>query len=306
MQQRSLTANQEAAGERLDQFLTQTGLWPSRSFVQKIINNGGVAIGSKIVKASYRLEGGDQLTVTWDDPKPLIAEPEAIPLDILYEDSDLVVVAKPRGMVVHPAAGNYRGTLVNALLEHCRDLSGIGGVIRPGIVHRLDKDTSGVLVVAKNDFAHLNLAAQIKLRTMKRIYKVLVHGNPRESGRIEAPIGRHPVERKKMAVVTNGKPAATNFIVLEYFSDYALLEARLESGRTHQIRVHFSYLGYPVVGDPVYGRKKEVVPISGQALHADTLGFIHPRTSKYLEFSKEMPIEMQKAIDWCRRQSHQR
>lgn len=301
MPQRILTANQEAVGERLDLFLTQTGFWPSRSFIQKIINNGGVALNEKILKASYHLEDGDQLMVTWEDPRPLVAEPEAIPLDILYEDSDLVVVAKPRGMVVHPAAGNYRGTLVNALLEHCHDLSGIGGVIRPGIVHRLDKDTSGVLVVAKNDFTHLNLAAQIKSRSMKRVYQVLVHGNPPESGRIEGPIGRHPVERKKMAVVVGGRPAATNYRTIEPFSGYTLLEARLESGRTHQIRVHFSYLGYPVVGDPVYGRKKEAVPIRGQALHAATLGFIHPRTSEYLEFSQPVPEEMQKAIDWCRR-----
>lgn len=303
MPQRILTANQEAVGERLDLFLSKTGLWPSRSFVQKIINNGGVSREQQILKASYRLEDGDRLLVTWEDPQPLMAEPEAIPLDILYEDSDLVVVAKPRGMVVHPAVGNYRGTLVNALLEHCHDLSGIGGVIRPGIVHRLDKDTSGVLVVAKNDFAHLHLAAQIKSRSMKRIYQVLVNGNPPETGRIEAPIGRHPVERKKMAVVANGKPAATNYRTLEPFSGYALLEARLESGRTHQIRVHFSYLGYPVVGDPVYGRKKQLVPIRGQALHAAILGFIHPRTSAYLEFSKTMPDEMQKAVDWCRRDS---
>ncbi len=301
MPQRILTANQDAVGERLDHFLTKTGLWPSRSFVQKIINSGGVSRNRQILKASYRLEDGDQFSVTWEDPKPLVAEPEAIPLDILYEDSDLVVVAKPRGMVVHPAAGNYRGTLVNALLEHCHDLSGIGGVIRPGIVHRLDKDTSGVLVVAKNDFTHLNLAAQIKLRSMKRIYHVLVHGNPPKSGRIEAPIGRHPVERKKMAVVASGKPAATNYRTLESFSGYALLEARLESGRTHQIRVHFCHLGYPVVGDPVYGRKKETAPIQGQALHAETLGFIHPRTCEYLEFSKAIPDEMRKAVDWCRK-----
>lgn len=303
MPQRILTANQEAAGERLDLFLTKTGLWPSRSFVQKIISHGGVTRDQQPLKAGYRLEDGDRIIVTWEEPKPLVAEPEAIPLDVLYEDSDLIVVAKPRGMVVHPAAGNYRGTLVNALLDHCQDLSGIGGVIRPGIVHRLDKDTSGVLVVAKNDFAHLNLAAQIRSRSMKRVYQVLVHGNPPESGRIEAPIARHPVERKKMAVVANGKPAATNYRTIEFFSGYALIEACLESGRTHQIRVHFNYLGYPVVGDPVYGRKKEPVPIRGQALHAVTLGFIHPRTCEYLEFSKTMPDEMEKAVDWCRKHS---
>ena len=303
MPQQILTANQEDAGERLDLFLTKTGLWPSRSFIQKIISSGGVTRNQQPLKASYRLEDGDRLIVTWEDPKPLVAKPEPIPLDILYEDSDLVVVAKPRGMVVHPAVGNYRGTLVNALLDHCHDLSGIGGVIRPGIVHRLDKDTSGVLVVAKNDFAHLNLAAQIRSRSMKRVYQVLVHGNPPETGRIEAPIARHPVERKKMAVVARGKPAATNYRTIESFFSYALLEARLESGRTHQIRVHFSYLGYPVVGDPVYGRKKELVPIRGQALHAVTLGFIHPRTSEYLEFSKAMPDEMGEAVEWCRRHS---
>ncbi|NLY75083.1 MAG: RluA family pseudouridine synthase [Firmicutes bacterium] len=301
MPQRILTANREDAGARLDLFLTRTGLWPSRSFVQKIIADGGATIDRKVLKASYRLEEGDRITVSWEEPKPLAAEPEAIPLDILYEDADLIVVNKPRGMVVHPAAGNYRGTLVNALLDHCRDLSGIGGVIRPGIVHRLDKDTSGILVAAKNDYAHLHLAAQLKARTMKRVYQALVHGNPPESGRVEAPIGRDPVARKKMAVVANGKPAATNYRVVEYFPKFALLEARLESGRTHQIRVHLSHLGYPVVGDPLYGRKREIVPISGQALHAGTLGFIHPRSSEYLEFSKPVPDEMQNAIAWCRR-----
>jgi 23S rRNA pseudouridine1911/1915/1917 synthase len=252
-------------GERLDHFLSQTGVWPSRSFIQKIITSGGVrTYQGKILRASYRLEPNDQIEVSWKDPEPLTVKPEAIPLEILYEDSDLVVVNKPRGMVVHPAAGNYQGTLVNALLEHCKDLSGIGGIIRPGIVHRLDKDTSGVLVVAKNDFAHLGLAAQIKARTMKRLYQTIVHGNPPENGRIEAPIGRHPVERKKMAVVPGGRAAATNYRVLEYIGRaYAFLEMRLESGRTHQIRVHLKYLGYPVVGDPVYGWKKEPVPIEG-------------------------------------------
>ncbi|HYH03713.1 MAG TPA: RluA family pseudouridine synthase, partial [Bacillota bacterium] len=228
-------------------------------------------------------------------------QPEAIPLEILYEDGDLVVVNKPRGMVVHPAAGNYHGTLVNALLEHCRDLSGIGGIIRPGIVHRLDKDTSGVLVVAKNDLAHLHLAAQIKSRQMKRIYQTLVHGRPPESGRVEAPIGRHPVERKKMAVVPTGKPAVTNYRVLEYFQRYAFLEVKLESGRTHQIRVHLSHLGYPVVGDPVYGWKKEAAPIVGQALHAAVLGFIHPRSGVYLEFTTAIPAVMEEALQWCRK-----
>lgn len=289
------------SGERLDRFLTQSGIWPSRSFIQKIIVAGGASANGRPIKASYRLETNDRLEITWEEPRRLEVTPEEIPLAILFEDNDLVVVNKPRGMVVHPAAGNYHGTLVNALLEHCRDLSGIGGVIRPGIVHRLDKDTSGVLVVAKNDLAHLNLAAQIKSRKMKRIYRTLVHGNPPENGRIEAPIGRHPVERKKMAVVPTGKPAVTHYQVLEYFGQYAFLEVKLETGRTHQIRVHLSNIGYPLVGDPVYGWKKEAAPICGQALHATVLGFSHPRTGEYLEFGTELPVEMETALQWCRK-----
>lgn len=291
----------ENAGERLDRFLSSSGIWPSRAFVQKIIEAGGARINGKVLKPSYRLDAGVVLEVAWEEPRPLEVLPEAIPLEILYEDGDLVVVNKPRGMVVHPAAGNYQGTLVNALLEHCRDLSGIGGIIRPGIVHRLDKDTSGVLVVAKNDLAHLHLAAQIKSRLMKRIYQTLVHGRPPENGRVEAPIGRHPSQRKKMAVVPNGKPAATNYRVLEYFQQYAFLEVRLESGRTHQIRVHLSHLGYPVVGDPVYGWKKEAAPIVGQALHAAVLGFTHPRSGVYLEFTTPIPAAMETALQWCRK-----
>lgn len=298
---RRLTIDEEAEGRRIDQFLSATGIWPSRTFVQKIIEAGGVTYQGQRLRSSYRLEPGVEIEVAWDDPEPLVVEPEAIPLEILFEDHDLVVVNKPRGMVVHPAAGNYHGTLVNALLEHCQDLSGIGGVIRPGIVHRLDKDTSGVLVVAKNDFTHLALAAQIKTRTMKRFYKVIIHGTPPQNGRIEAPIGRHPLERKKMAVVPAGKPAATNYQVLEYLGSYSFLEVRLESGRTHQIRVHLSYLGYPVVGDPVYGWKKEQAPINGQALHAAILGFTHPRTEKYIEFTADIPEVMRQALDWCRR-----
>jgi 23S rRNA pseudouridine1911/1915/1917 synthase len=290
-----------AAGERVDRFLSQTGVWPSRSFIQKVLAAGGVSLRGKCLKPSYRLESGDELEVSWQDPQPLAAVPEAIPVPILYEDADLVVVDKPRGLVVHPAVGNHRGTLVNALLAHCRDLSGIGGVIRPGIVHRLDKDTSGVLVVAKNDFAHLDLAAQIKAHRMKRVYQALAHGLPPETGRVEAPLGRHPVERKKIAVVDTGKPATTNYRVLEYFNQYAFLEVRLETGRTHQIRVHLSYLGYPVVGDPVYGWKKEPVPIVGQALHAAVLGFVHPRNGNYLEFTAAIPAAMETALNWCRR-----
>jgi 23S rRNA pseudouridine1911/1915/1917 synthase len=302
MQLRRFNIEPGAQGQRLDRFLSETGVWPSRSFIQKIIEAGGVTSKGKILRSSQRLEPGMELEVTWKDPEPLTVQAEAIPLEILYEDSDLIVVNKPRGMVVHPAAGNYHGTLVNALLEHCRDLSGIGGVIRPGVVHRLDKDTSGVLVIAKNDLAHLNLAAQIKNRTMKRVYRVLVHGVPAESGRIEAPIGRHPVERKKMAVVPQGRRAVTNYCVIEELRSYAYVEARLETGRTHQIRVHFSYLGYPVVGDQVYGWKNDPVPITGQALHAATLGFVHPRTGEYREFTTEIPEVMKDALEWIRKQ----
>ncbi|TCL60903.1 ribosomal large subunit pseudouridine synthase D [Hydrogenispora ethanolica] len=302
MQLQKLKVDDQASGLRLDVFLSNSGLWPSRSFVQKLIAAGGATRNGKPLKASYKIEPGDELEIVWEEPQPLEVVAEAIPLDILYEDPDLVVVNKPRGMVVHPAAGNQRGTLVNALLEHCEDLSGIGGVIRPGIVHRLDKDTSGVLVVAKNDYSHLALARQIKERSMKRMYKALVHGRPPEQGRIEAPIGRHPVERKKMAVVPGGRFAATNYRVLEYLGVYAYLEARLETGRTHQIRVHFSHLGYPLVGDPVYGYRKEAVPIQGQALHAALLGFNHPRDGRYLEFATEPPPAMQTALDWCRKQ----
>lgn len=301
MQLRRFTADSSCQGQRLDLFLSRTGLWPSRSFIQKVIEAGGASCNGKALKANYRVEPGDAIEIVWDDPEPLAVKPEAIPLEILYEDSDIIVVNKPRGMVVHPAAGNYQGTLVNALLEHCRDLSGIGGVIRPGIVHRLDKDTSGVLVAAKNDMAHLELAAQIKARTMKRVYKTIVHGRPPETGRIEASIGRHPVERKKMAVSPKGRPAATNYRVLEYLGSHAFLEVRLESGRTHQIRVHLSYLGYPVVGDPVYGWKKEPAPIKGQALHAAMLGLVHPRTKEYLEFVTEIPGVMRETLDWCRK-----
>ncbi len=297
---RTFIADSGDRGERLDQFLSLTGIWPSRSFVQKLIAAGGATIGGKVLKPGYRMEPGVEIQVAWEEPEPLTVMPEAIPLEILYEDRDLIVVNKPRGMVVHPAAGNYHGTLVNALLEHCRDLSGIGGKIRPGIVHRLDKDTSGVLVVAKNDLAHLHLAAQIKERAMKRIYKALVHGSPPENGRIEAPIGRHPVERKKMAVVRGGRTAVTNYRVLEYLGAYSFLEVKLESGRTHQIRVHLNYLGYPVEGDPVYGRKKEVVPICGQAHQAAVLGYTHPRTGENLEFTTDKPEIMQRALEWCR------
>ncbi len=301
MPRQILQVSRVSQGQRLDKFLSETALWPSRSFVQKIIEAGGVSHQGVVLKANYRLQENDEIEINWSEPRALEVLPQKIPLDILFEDQDLIVVNKPRQMVVHPAAGNYQGTLVNALLDHCRDLSGIGGVIRPGIVHRLDKDTSGILVVAKNDFAHLELANQIKVRSMKRVYQLLVHGSPPDSGQINYPLGRHPVERKKIAVVAKGKPAVTHFQVLERIGAYTFLEARLETGRTHQIRVHFSYLGYPLVGDQVYGHHKERVPLKGQALHAVLLGFIHPRTGHYLEFTAAVPTVMQEALAWCRR-----
>ncbi|WP_227767046.1 RluA family pseudouridine synthase [Zhaonella formicivorans] len=281
----------EDSGKRLDRYLTEQLPELSRSRIQELIGAGQVQVNHQAVKANYKLKKDDAVTVVIPAPEPLEVLPEAIPLDILYEDGDLLVVNKPQGMVVHPAAGNYSGTLVNALLYHCRDLSGINGILRPGIVHRIDKDTSGVLVVAKNDAAHRHLAKQIKEHSVTRTYLALVHGTIKEqSGRIEAPIGRDPRERKRMAVVDkNGKEAVTSYTVLERFVDYTYLQLRLKTGRTHQIRVHMAYLGHPVVGDPKYGPQKPHFGLEGQALHASTLGFVHPRTGAYLEFTAPLP-----------------
>lgn len=281
----------EDSGKRLDRYLTEQLPELSRSRIQELIGAGQVQVNHQTVKANYKLKKDDAVTVVIPAPEPLEVLPEAIPLDILYEDGDLLVVNKPQGMVVHPAAGNYSGTLVNALLYHCRDLSGINGILRPGIVHRIDKDTSGVLVVAKNDAAHRHLAKQIKEHSVTRTYLALVHGTIKEqSGKIEAPIGRDPRERKRMAVVDkNGKEAVTSYTVLERFVDYTYLQLRLKTGRTHQIRVHMAYLGHPVVGDPKYGPQKPHFGLEGQALHASTLGFVHPRTGAYLEFTAPLP-----------------
>lgn len=295
------TVKEEESGQRIDRYLSGKSSFPSRAYLQKLIKAEQVRVNGLPVKASYKLESADEIEVDYEEPQPLQVQAQPIPLEILYEDGDLIVINKPRGMVVHPAAGNYQGTLVNALLAHCRDLSGIGGVIRPGIVHRLDKDTSGVLVAAKNDLAHLSLAKQLKEHTMTRRYLALVHGEFREkAGKIDAPIGRHPVQRKKMAVVARGKPAVTHYRVLEELGPYTLVELRLETGRTHQIRVHMRYIGHPVAGDPVYGRGREPFTLDGQALHAAVLGFCHPRTGEYLEFSTVMPETMAAAVQYCR------
>ena len=291
MTEHKFTVSPAEAGLRIDLYLTGQIAEFSRSRIQKLIKDGAVSVNGSLVKANYLAEEGDAVLVTVPETSPLQLAAEDIPFEILYEDSDLIVVNKPQGLVVHPAAGNWEGTLVNALLHHCGDLSGINGVVRPGIVHRIDKDTSGVLVVAKNDFAHAGLAKQLKEHSINRIYTALVHGTiPEPAGVIEAPIGRHPVQRKKMAVVTqNGKTAITHYRVLERIAGYTLIEAKLETGRTHQIRVHMSYLGHPLAGDPVYGPKKNTLGLAGQALHARTLGFVHPRSEVYMEFEAPLP-----------------
>ncbi len=281
-------------GMRLDVLLTGRFTELSRSHLQKIIADGLVTVNGKHAKANYKTQESDRISITFPAAKPVEICAESIPLDILYEDADIIVINKPRGMVVHPAAGNYAGTLVNALLEHCRDLSGINGEIRPGIVHRLDKDTSGVMVAAKNDRAHLNLAAQIKNRTASRKYLAIVHGQiAEEQGIINAPIGRHASDRKKMAVTfSNSKEAITRFRVLERFINYTVVECKLQTGRTHQIRVHMQYIGHPVVGDPKYGPEKKRFAIAGQALHSAELSLTHPLTGKDMLFVAPLPPDM--------------
>lgn len=281
----------EDSGKRIDAYLSSKVEDMSRAQIQKLIEQGNITVNNKSQKSNYKVKDKDFIVVAIPEPVELEINAEDIDIEIMYEDEDLVVVNKPQGMVVHPAAGNYSGTLVNALLGKCKSLSGINGVIRPGIVHRIDKDTTGVLVVAKNDNAHRSLTEQIKEHSVKRIYIALVEGRVKnDSGTISLPIGRHPVERKKMAVVNkNGRNAVTHFRVIQRYRENTLIEARLETGRTHQIRVHMSYIGHPLVGDPVYGFKKQKFKLKGQALHAQTLGFIHPRTGAYMEFSAPLP-----------------
>lgn len=284
----------EEPGLRLDKWLAQKLPDMTRSGVQNLIEKGLAFSGEKALTKNARLSPGDVVTVTVPEPCPLNVEPEPIPLDIVYEDGDLLVVNKPKGMVVHPAPGNPNGTLVNALLYHCGDsLSGINGVARPGIVHRIDKDTSGLLIVAKNDFSHVRLAEQIKAHSFTREYGAVVCGRVKEDeGTVDQPIGRHPVERKKMAVLrdsASARNAVTHYRVIKRFQDFTQLCLRLETGRTHQIRVHMAFLGHPVAGDPVYGPKKVITSLQGQCLHAGLIGFIHPRTGEYLEFNSPLP-----------------
>ncbi len=288
----------EDMGERIDKFLSRQLSDVSRSQIQQWIKAGHVTVNGISIKASYRLSVEDVLELVVPPLLQLRIVPESIPLDIVYEDGDLLVVNKPRGMVVHPAPGHDTGTLVNALLHHCHDLSGINGVLRPGIVHRIDKDTSGLLVVAKHDQAHESLARQLAEHTVRREYLALVHGNVSvDHGTVDAPIGRDPANRQRMAVVTKGgKTAVTHFTVEKRLGAYTFLRLRLETGRTHQIRVHMKYIGHPLVGDPKYGPRR-TLPIDGQALHAAVLGFVHPRTGEFLLFEAPLPADMQKLLD---------
>ena len=269
----------------------------SRTAIKELITSGQVWVDGQIRKPSYRLKEGEEVLIDLPEARPVSIEPQDLPLEIIYQDQDIAVVNKPKGMVVHPAHGNWDQTMVNALLYHIKDLSGINGQLRPGIVHRLDKDTSGVMVVAKHDQAHRSLAEQIKEHSMKREYQALVHGIIKENlGTIEAPIGRSRTDRKKMAVTKDGKPAISRYRVLERFHNYSLVQVSLLTGRTHQIRVHFSYIKHPVVGDPVYGPAKQHLELDSQALHACILGFRHPRTDEYMEFSSPLPPVFKEAL----------
>ncbi len=280
----------ETSPKRMDTFVS-FGAEVSRNRACELLEDGLVLVNGAKATKKTKLKIGDRIEITLPDPVEYEALPQDIPLDIVYEDDDLLVVNKPKGMVVHPAAGNYTDTLVNALLFHCKDsLSGINGVMRPGIVHRIDKNTSGLLMVAKNDNSHNFLAEQIKEHSFKREYEAVVYGNVKtDSGTINAPIARHPVKRKQMAVSTGGRDAVTHYEVLERFEGFTHLRLRLETGRTHQIRVHMAYLGHPVAGDDVYGPKKVITSLNGQCLHAKVLGFIHPSTKEYMEFDSQLP-----------------
>lgn len=292
---------EEHEGERLDKYLSIIYPDLSRSFFQKLIKDEKIFVNDKSEKANFRLKIGDEVTVTIPDAVDTLILAEDIPLDILFEDDDVLVVNKPKGMVVHPSAGHYSGTLVNAIMYHCKDsLSGINGEIRPGIVHRIDMDTTGSLIVCKNDESHIFIAEQIKDHSCNRIYEAIVLGNIKEDeGTIDAPIGRHPVERKKMAInEKNGKPAITHYKVLKRFGNYTYVQFKLETGRTHQIRVHMSSIGHPLLGDPLYSsNRSQYKNLQGQTLHAKTIGFVHPKTKEYMEFSAPLPEYFVKLLD---------
>ncbi len=294
--------NEENKGIRLDKALANQTEY-SRSLLTELIKNDKVFVNSEAKKAKYKVKVGDRIEFEVPEAEVLDIVAEDLPLEIIYEDSDVAVVNKPQGMVVHPAAGHASGTLVNAIMYHIKDLSSINGVIRPGIVHRIDKDTSGLLMIAKNDKAHESLAAQLKDKTSKRRYLAIVHGEiANDKGTIEAPIGRNLKDRKKQAVVSGGKPAVTHFEVLERFYGYTLIALRLETGRTHQIRVHMNYIGHPVAGDPLYGPNKTLTPNKGQFLHAETLGFDHPTTGEFMEFQVDAPEMFNEQLEKLREQ----
>lgn len=300
MKMESFEVEAEQEGERLDKFLSTIYPEFSRAFFQKLIKSKQVSVNETPQKASYCVKIDDIVTVEIPDAVETTIEPENIPLDILYEDDDVLIVNKPKGMVVHPSAGHYSGTLVNAIMYHCKDtLSGINGEIRPGIVHRIDMDTTGSLIVCKNDEAHVNIAQQIKEHSVNRIYVGIVCGNVKEdSGTVEGAIGRHPIERKKMAInEKNGKPAITHYKVLERFKNYTYMQFKLETGRTHQIRVHMASIGHPLLGDALYSSGRlPFKHLQGQCLHAKTIGFIHPKTGEYMEYSAPLPEYFEKLL----------
>ena len=302
----TLTASGEDGGVRLDSFLASRLPETTRSAAARLIEAGLVAVDGRVPAKSFKLSGGETVSVALPEPERLAARPQDIPLDVVYEDGDVIVVNKPAGLVVHPAPGHPDGTLVNALLYHCGDsLSGVGGVLRPGIVHRIDRDTSGLVIAAKNDAAHLALSAQLQDHTLARTYEAVVTGGLREDGgTVDAPIGRHHTDRKKMAVTEHGgKRAVTHWEVLERFQGYTHVRCRLETGRTHQIRVHMAYIGHPIYGDTVYGAKKAVPGLTGQCLHAVGLRFVHPRTKEAVQLGCPLNEEFEAVLKQLRRSS---
>ncbi len=301
MEKNIFVVDEKDQGIRIDKYLSEVFNDKSRSFIQGLIEKENIKVNNKIPKSNYKVKSSDEIEVMIDEPELLNVDPEDIPIDILYEDEDVVVVNKQQGMVVHPAPGNYNGTLVNALLFHCTDLSSINGVVRPGIVHRIDKDTSGVLVVAKNDESHNKLSEQLKDHSMKREYYALVEGRIKnDKGTIDKPLARNKKDRLKIGIVEGGKRAVTHYEVIERYNGYTLIKCILETGRTHQIRVHMASIGFPLVGDPLYGFKKQKFKLKGQMLHAKTLGFIHPSKNEYIEFTTELPEYFQIILDKLR------
>ncbi|MBQ8814308.1 MAG: RluA family pseudouridine synthase [Lachnospiraceae bacterium] len=302
MSTEKIIVGDDRSGIRIDRYLSEIDGMPSRSYLQKLVRNGEVTVNGQKIKANYQVLSGDEIDLTIPEPVELTAQPEDIPLDILYEDSDIIVINKPKGMVVHPGAGHASGTLVNGLLYHCKgDLSGINGVLRPGIVHRIDMNTTGVLVVCKTDTAHQFIAEQLKVHSITRRYEAIVHGIVKNDGTIEGAIGRKPNDRIKMAIVSKGgKPAVTHYHVIEQLKGYSHISCELETGRTHQIRVHMSSLNHPILGDNLYGPTKCPFVLEGQTLHARVLGFIHPSTREYMEFEAPLPAYFSELLEKLR------